>query len=129
MAEAKSELQPVAAADASGGRFGGFFQVGRPKVRVTSEYDSESSVFLHKASCKLLDNLAKLKLSFQENDALLKTSFEIMPGFQFKAASKSRAQQGEVAMVADLAGPAYKFELSSTLPSIGMESYVEPLEI
>ncbi|XP_011085063.1 outer envelope pore protein 37, chloroplastic isoform X2 [Sesamum indicum] len=41
-----------------------------------------------------------------------------------KLPSKSRycfkAQQGEVAMVADLAGPAYKFELSSTLPSIGM---------
>ncbi|KAL0341398.1 UNVERIFIED_CONTAM: Outer envelope pore protein 37, chloroplastic [Sesamum radiatum] len=175
MAEAKSQLQPVAAADASGGRFGGFFQVGRPKVRVTSDYDSESSVFLHKASCKLLDNLAKLKLSFrnnskgkvsepqvtfttkffslhydvEENDALLKTSFEIMPGFQFKAAQQVKyskkavilnevilrtfvrencestnkaplAQQGEVAMIADLAGPAYKFELSSTLPTIGM---------
>ncbi|KAL0452864.1 UNVERIFIED_CONTAM: Outer envelope pore protein 37, chloroplastic [Sesamum latifolium] len=146
MAEAKSQLQPVAAAEASGGGFGGFFQVGRPKLRVTSEYDSESSVFLHKASCKLLDNLAKLKLSFrnngkgevskpqvtftskffslhydvEENDALLKTWFEIMPGFQFKAAQQVKAQQGEVAMVADLAGPAYKFELSSNLPSVGM---------
>ncbi|KAK4436629.1 Outer envelope pore protein 37, chloroplastic [Sesamum alatum] len=146
MTEAKSELQPVAAADANGGGFGGFFQVGRPKLRVTSEYDSESYVFLHKVSCKLLDNLAKLKLSFhnnskgevsepqvtftskffslhydvEETDALLKTSFEIMPGFQFKAAHQVKAQQGEVAMVADLAGPAYKFELSSAVPSIGM---------
>ncbi|KAG6408445.1 hypothetical protein SASPL_131457 [Salvia splendens] len=32
----------------------------------------------------------------------------------------SVARQGEVAMVADLAGPAYKFELSSAVPSIGM---------
>ncbi|RVW69037.1 Outer envelope pore protein 37, chloroplastic [Vitis vinifera] len=29
------------------------------------------------------------------------------------------AQQGEVAMVADLAGPGYKFELSSAVPAIG----------
>ncbi|CAK9182273.1 unnamed protein product [Ilex paraguariensis] len=31
------------------------------------------------------------------------------------------AQQGEVAMVADLAGPAYKLELTSPVPSVGMQ--------
>ncbi|KAK6161548.1 hypothetical protein DH2020_004929 [Rehmannia glutinosa] len=146
MAEAIAEPQLTAAAT-NGGEFGGFFQFGRPKLRVTSEYDSDSSVFLHKVSCKLLDNLAKLKLSFQnnskgevsepqvtftskhvslhydveENDALVKASFEILPGFQIKAAHQVKARQGEVAMVADLAGPAYKFELSSAVPSVGMK--------
>ncbi|XP_057777893.1 outer envelope pore protein 37, chloroplastic-like [Salvia miltiorrhiza] len=126
--------------------FGGFFKMGRPKLRVTSEFDSESSVFFNKISCKLLDNLAKLKLTFQngsngevlepqiflnskflslqydveESDALLKANFEIAPGLQFRAAHEFKARQGEVAMVADLAGPAYKFELSSAVPSIGM---------
>ncbi|KAI3470280.1 hypothetical protein Pfo_026943 [Paulownia fortunei] len=150
MAEAISDPKPIAAAAASaatnGGEFGGFFQLGLPKLRVTSEYDSDSSVFLHKVSCKLLDNLAKLKLSFQNNskgevsepqvsftskyfslhydveesDALLKASFEVVPGFRFRAAHQVKARQGEVAMVADLAGPAYKFELSSAVPSVGM---------
>ncbi|XP_047976435.1 outer envelope pore protein 37, chloroplastic-like, partial [Salvia hispanica] len=139
-----SASPPPLAADA--GSFGGFFKMERPKLRVTSEYDSETSVFFNKISCKLLDNLAKLKLSFQnsnngellephlylkskffslqydveENDALLNTSFEIAPGLRFRAATELKARQGEVAMIADLAGPAYKFELSSAVPSIGM---------
>lgn len=45
-----------------------FFKgVNRPKLRVTSEFDSDSLQFLNKVSCKLFDNLAKLKLSFQNN--------------------------------------------------------------
>lgn len=110
MEEAKSDPQAIAVPAAADG--GGFFQLGRPKLRVTSEYDSDSSVFLHKVSCKLLDNLAKVKLSFfnnskgevsepqvsftskffslqfdvEERDALLKASFEIVPGIQFRAA-------------------------------------------
>lgn len=110
MAEAKTAPQPLAAPAAAGG--GGFFDLGRPKLRLTSEYDSENSVFLHKVSCKLLDNLAKLKLSFynnnkgevsepqitfnskffslqydvEESDALVKSSFEIVPGVQLRAA-------------------------------------------
>lgn len=122
MAETKSDLQLVTAATTTtstateGCRFGGLFQSGRPKLRVTSEYDSDTSVFLHKVSCKLLDNLAKLKLSFynnnkgevsepqisfnskffslqydvEESDALLKTSFDIMPGIQFRAAHQAK---------------------------------------
>ncbi|KAK6130589.1 hypothetical protein DH2020_035681 [Rehmannia glutinosa] len=129
-----------------GGAFRGFFQSGRPKLRLTSEFDSESSDFFNKISCKLFDNLAKLKLTFHNNskggvsepqlflnskffslqydvvesDALLKSSFEIVPGLQFRAAHDVKARQGEVAMIADLAGPAYKLELSSAVPSIGM---------
>lgn len=106
MAEAKSDQQPIAADG------GGFFGLGRPKLRLTSEYDSDTSVFLQKVSCKLLDNIAKLKLSFynnskgevsepqitfsskffslqydvEESDAVLKTSLEIVPGVQLRAA-------------------------------------------
>lgn len=39
----------------------------RPSIRLTSEFDSDSSVFFHKVSCKLFDSLAKLKLSFHNN--------------------------------------------------------------
>lgn len=100
------------------GSFGGFFKMDRPKLRVTSEYDSESSVFFNKISCKLLDNLAKLKLTFQngsngevsepqiflkskffslqydveESDALLKASYEIAPGLLFRAAHEVKVQ-------------------------------------
>ncbi|PIA25749.1 hypothetical protein AQUCO_10800027v1 [Aquilegia coerulea] len=38
-----------------------------PPVRVTSEFDSDSNIFLHKVSCKLFNSIAKLKLSFQNN--------------------------------------------------------------
>ncbi|CAN4080978.1 unnamed protein product [Withania somnifera] len=118
----------------------------RPKIRVTTEFDSESAVFFHKISCKVLDNLAKLKFSFQNNgkgelsdpqlaltskylsvhydveekNALVNASFDVAPGLQFKAIHEVKSQQGELSMVADLAGPAYKFELSSAVPSIGM---------
>ncbi|XP_073126806.1 outer envelope pore protein 37, chloroplastic [Henckelia pumila] len=155
MEEVKSDQQPLTTptgdagqnggASPKGGFFGGIFQKGRPKLRLTSEYDSETSVFLNKVSCRLLDNLAKLKLSFhnnskgevsdpqvtfaskffslhydvEENDALLKASFEIAPGLQFKADHSVKDCQGEVAMIADLAGPDYKFKLSSAVPSIG----------
>lgn len=105
MAESKFDPQPIADG-------GGLFASGRPKLRLTSEYDSDTSIFFQKVSCKLLDNLAKLKLSFynngkgevsepqisfiskffslqydvEERDAVLKTSLEIAPGVQFRAA-------------------------------------------
>ncbi|KAG5608556.1 hypothetical protein H5410_019837 [Solanum commersonii] len=117
----------------------------RPKIRVTTEFDSDSSVFFHRISCKVLDSLAKLKFSFQNNgkgelsdpqlaltskylslhydieekNALVNASFDVAPGLQFKAVHEVKSQQGELAMVADLAGPAYKFELSSAVPAIG----------
>ncbi|XP_058184238.1 outer envelope pore protein 37, chloroplastic [Rhododendron vialii] len=126
-------------------RAGGFLS-RRPGIRVTTEFDSDSAVFFHKISCKFLDSLAKLKVSFQNNDkgevfepqlaltskylslhydleernALVKSSFDVGPGLEFRASHDVKAQQGEVTMVADLAGPAYKFELSSAVPSVGL---------
>ncbi|KAJ0803361.1 putative outer envelope pore protein [Helianthus annuus] len=117
----------------------------RPSIRVTTEYDSDTSLFFHKVSCKLFDNLAKLKLSFQNNskghvsdpqlsfiskrischydlhehNALLNGSFDIAPGLQITAAHDVKAQLGQVTMVADLA-PSCKLELTSLLPSVGL---------
>lgn len=84
----------------------------RPALRVTSEFDSDSSIFLHKISCKLFDSLAKLKVSFQndnkgqifepqlaftskhlslhydleEQNAFVKSSFDVGPKLHFRAA-------------------------------------------
>ncbi|OMO93553.1 hypothetical protein COLO4_16819 [Corchorus olitorius] len=117
----------------------------RPTLRVTSEFDSDSRVFFHKVSCKLFDNLAKLKLSFannskreisdpqlaltskylsihydpEEQNALIKSSFDVGPRLLFKAAHDVKAKQGEVAMVA-LAAPGYAVELSSPVPYAGL---------
>ncbi|VFR03395.1 unnamed protein product [Cuscuta campestris] len=131
----------------SSGGFGPllWLQNRRPRVRVTSEYDSDSSVFLHKISCKLLDSLAKVKLSFQndgkgeisepqldltskylslhydieDQNAIVKANFDLTPSLQLKAIHDVKSKQGEVAMVADLSGPAYKLELSSSVPALG----------
>ncbi|XP_057781253.1 outer envelope pore protein 37, chloroplastic [Salvia miltiorrhiza] len=146
MAEAKVDPEPIAAPASAAADGGGVLRLGRPKLRLTSEYDSDTSIFLQKVSCKLLDNLAKLKLSFynngkgevsepqisfiskffslqydvEERDAVLKTSLAIAPGVQFRAAHQVKARQGEVSVVADLATPAYKLELASAVPSVGM---------
>ncbi|XP_057470560.1 outer envelope pore protein 37, chloroplastic-like isoform X2 [Actinidia eriantha] len=122
----------------------------RPGLRVTTEFDSDSSTFLHKISCKLLDSYAKLKLSFQNNDkdeisdpqldftskylslhynledqnAVVNSSFDLGPALHFRAAHDVKARQGEVAMVA---GPAYKFELLSSVPSVGLLDFISRL--
>ncbi|GLT89334.1 hypothetical protein SLE2022_073200 [Rubroshorea leprosula] len=118
----------------------------RPSLRITSEFDSDSLVFFHKVSCKLFDNLAKLKLSFQNNhkreisepqlaltskhlsihydledqNALVRSSFDVGPRLHFKAAHDVKSQQGEVAMVANLGDPGYAVELSSPVPYVGL---------
>ncbi|TYI53599.1 hypothetical protein E1A91_D11G016100v1 [Gossypium mustelinum] len=118
----------------------------RPSLRVTSEFDSDSRVFFHKVSCKLFDDLAKLKLSFvnnvkreisgsllaltskhlsihydpEEQNALIKTSFDVGPKLQFKAAHDVKAKRGEVAMVANVADPGYAVEVSSPVPYVGL---------
>ncbi|KAK3444329.1 hypothetical protein EUGRSUZ_A00428 [Eucalyptus grandis] len=118
----------------------------RPALRVTSEYDSDSSVFLHKVSCKLLDGLAKLKLSFrndrkgevveprlsfvskhlslhydvEEQSALLQSAFDVGPRLHLKAEHDVKAQQGVMSLVADLAEPGYALELSSPVPTVGL---------
>ncbi|XP_059448793.1 outer envelope pore protein 37, chloroplastic [Corylus avellana] len=117
----------------------------RPPVRVTTQFDSDSSVFFHKISCKFLNSLAKLKFSFQndskgeiiqpqvtfvskylsihydieEQNALLNTSLEVGPRLQLRAFHDVKAQQGELSMVANLADPGYALELSSLVPSVG----------
>uniref|UniRef100_A0A6M2EAS3 Outer envelope pore protein 37, chloroplastic n=1 Tax=Populus davidiana TaxID=266767 RepID=A0A6M2EAS3_9ROSI len=118
----------------------------RPKLRVTSEFDSDTSLFFHKVSCKLLDSFAKFKLSFQNNNkvelsqpqfaftskllsihydleehnALVKGSFDLGPNLHFKAAHDVKAQQGEVAMIADLGDPGYALQISSPVPTVGV---------
>ncbi|KAJ7980615.1 Outer envelope pore protein 37, chloroplastic [Quillaja saponaria] len=118
----------------------------RPAFRITTEFDSDSSIFFHKISCKFLDSLAKLKLSFHNNNkgdisepqlsvvskhlsinydlddqnALLKSSFDLGPRLHLEASHDVKAQQGEVAVVAHIADPGYKFELSSAVPSVGL---------
>ncbi|XWS50303.1 hypothetical protein CRYUN_Cryun12cG0076700 [Craigia yunnanensis] len=118
----------------------------RPSLRVTSEFDSDSRVFFHKVSCKLFDNLAKLKLSFinnskreisepqlaltskylsihydpEEQYTLIKSSFDVGPMLHFKAAHDVKAQRGDVAMIANLADPSYAVEVSSPVPYVGL---------
>ncbi|XP_008801070.1 outer envelope pore protein 37, chloroplastic [Phoenix dactylifera] len=122
------------------------FSVPRPAIRVTSVFDSDSSAFFHKVSCRLFDRLAKIKLSFQNDpsgevafpqlgfltkhfavlydlesrNALLKGSFDLANFLQVRATHDVKEQQGEVAMVASLADPSYKLELSSSVPSVGL---------
>ncbi|XP_068666221.1 outer envelope pore protein 37, chloroplastic [Aristolochia californica] len=122
------------------------FSLPIPAIRVTSEFDSDSSIFFHKVSCRFFDRLAKLKLSFQNNrngeilspqfgfitkylsllydledqSALVKGSFDVGSKLQFRAVQDVKAQQGEIAMVASLSDPSYKLELASPVPSIGL---------
>ncbi|KAE8710758.1 Outer envelope pore protein 37 [Hibiscus syriacus] len=115
-------------------------------LRVTSEFDSDSRVFFHKLSCKLFDNLAKLKLSFinnskreitepqlalfskhlsvyydpEEKNAVLQGSYDVNPTWHLKAALDIKAQQGEVAVIAKFADPSYAVEVSSPIPDISL---------
>ncbi|KAK7348505.1 hypothetical protein VNO80_23063 [Phaseolus coccineus] len=118
----------------------------RPALRVTSEFDSESAVFFHKISCKLLDNLAKFKFQFnhsgkgdiaepqisfvskhlslhydlEDHNALVKTSIDVGPRLHLTAAHDVKAQQGEVTMLANVAHPGYSLQLSTPVPSVGL---------
>lgn len=118
----------------------------RPGIRLTTEFDSDTALFFHKVSCKVLDSVAKLKLTFQNNDrgeisdpqislsskylslsydledhaAFVKSSVDLRPGLSFKASHAVKEQQGELAMVADLAGQDYKLELSTAVPFYGL---------
>ncbi|RXI05521.1 hypothetical protein DVH24_017563 [Malus domestica] len=118
----------------------------RPSVRLTSEFDSDSSVFFHKVSCKLLDSLAKLKLSFSNNhkgelsppqltfvsknlsvhhnfedqSTLLNGSVDVGQRIHLRATHHLQAQEGEATVVAKLADPGYALELSSPVPYVGL---------
>ncbi|GMI76505.1 chloroplast outer envelope protein 37, ARABIDOPSIS CHLOROPLAST OUTER ENVELOPE PROTEIN 37 [Hibiscus trionum] len=115
-------------------------------LRVTSEFDSDSRVFFHKLSCKVLDNLAKLKLSFinnskreitepqlalfskhlsvyfdpEEKNAIFQGSYNVDPTWHLKAALDIKAQQGEVAVIAKLADPSYVVEVLAPIPDISL---------
>ncbi|KAJ0979680.1 hypothetical protein J5N97_015154 [Dioscorea zingiberensis] len=125
---------------------GGLLKFPRPAVRVTSEFDSETEVWFHKVSCRLFDRLAKLKLSFQNDqrgqvsspqigflaknlsiiydvesqNALLKGSLDLAGCLQLRATHDVKDQQGEVALTANLTDPSYKFELASAFPFNGL---------
>ncbi|XP_050372321.1 outer envelope pore protein 37, chloroplastic [Argentina anserina] len=119
----------------------------RPSVRVTSEFDSDSSVFFHKVSCKLLDSVAKLKVSFsndhkgevvsppqvsfisqylsihynfEDESTILNSSVDVGPRLQFRASHDLKARQGEASMLAKFPDPGYALQLSSTFPSAGL---------
>ncbi|KAB2001054.1 hypothetical protein ES319_D12G274300v1 [Gossypium barbadense] len=118
----------------------------RPSLRATSEFDSDSRVFFHKVSCKLFDNLASLKLSFindrkreisepqlmltskylsihydpDEQNALIRTSFDVGPMLNFNVAHDLKAQQGEVSMNASLPSPGFGVQVSSSFPYSGL---------
>ncbi|CAN1261964.1 Outer envelope pore protein 37, chloroplastic [Linum perenne] len=143
-----SQFPPPSATDVPPKQLPPFVSVlsRRPSFRVTTEFDSDSSVFFHKVSCKLLDSFAKLKLTFQNNNkgevsepqisllsnvlsihydveeqnALVKTSFDVGSRLHFKGFHDVKAQQGEVAVVTKLAEPGYALELSSPVPAAGL---------
>ncbi|KAH1075328.1 hypothetical protein J1N35_027656 [Gossypium stocksii] len=118
----------------------------RPSLRATSDFDSDSRVFFHKVSCKLFDNLASLKLSFindskreisepqlmltskylsihydpDEQNALIRTSFDVGPMLNFNVAHDLKAQQGEVSMYASLPNPGFGVQVSSSFPYSGL---------
>lgn len=118
----------------------------RPALRITTEFDSESTVFFHKISCKFLDSLAKLKLAFHNNSkgeiaepqisfvskylslhydledhsALVRSSVDVGPKLKLIGTHDVKAQQGEVTMVANLDDPGYALQLSTPLPSIAL---------
>ncbi|GMH29694.1 hypothetical protein Nepgr_031537 [Nepenthes gracilis] len=123
----------------------GHFSFRRPRIRVTTEFDSDSSIFFHKVSSKFFDGLAKLKFSFQNNEkgevadpqvafitkhlaihydveeqnALLEGFVDVGPNLKLRAAHDIKGQKGTLSMMANLADPAYKFELASAVPYIG----------
>ncbi|XP_074292063.1 outer envelope pore protein 37, chloroplastic [Silene latifolia] len=118
----------------------------RPPIRLTTEFDSDTSLFFHKVSSKLFNGLAKLKLSFRntsvgevvepqvslvtkhlnvhydvvERNALFNGFFDVGPNLKINAAHDLKAQQGEVTLVANLSDPGYQVELASPVPSIGL---------
>ncbi|GFP96862.1 outer envelope pore protein 37 chloroplastic, partial [Phtheirospermum japonicum] len=124
---AESTSNTKLATATNGGESGGFFKLGRPKLRVTSWYVNEnSSTFSHKVSSKLLDNLAKLKLRFKNNRkgevsepqvsftskyfrcftmsrtaTLVKAQFEIMPGIQLNAGHQFKVLFKNAALISN----------------------------
>ncbi|KAJ6420408.1 hypothetical protein OIU84_027865 [Salix udensis] len=84
----------------------------RPKLRQGRTLLNPSFAFTSK--------LLSIHYDLEEQNALVKTAFDLGPKFHFKASHDVKAQQGEVAMVADLGDPGYALEISSPVPSVGV---------
>ncbi|CAK9155973.1 unnamed protein product [Ilex paraguariensis] len=134
----------VTAGGGGGGGGGGFLALPkRPPIRVTSEFDSDSSIFFHKISCKFFDSLAKLKLSFQndkkgeisepqlvfkskylslnyefeEHNALVEGFFDFAPGLQLRAVHDVKVVQKNVLMKKmEVFGPCKEVSLNGRRP-------------
>ncbi|XP_078441358.1 chloroplast outer envelope protein 37 isoform X2 [Wolffia australiana] len=119
----------------------------RPAVRVTSEYDSDSQVFYHKVSCKIIDELAKLRISFMNNrdgeistpmirldlwkrlvvdydvearNAFVRGTFDVGKNVEIETYHDLKEKKGEVMMTTILAQPSYKLSLVSAVPSFSL---------
>ncbi|KAL5577631.1 hypothetical protein UlMin_019330 [Ulmus minor] len=100
----------------------------RPPIRLTSEFDSESSLFFHKVSFKLFDSLTKLNFLFQNDHKGQIVQPQV--GFILKHLSiHNDAQEGEVVLSVKLVEPNYALDLSSTVPSIGLEEVNKILSV
>ncbi|XP_031477256.1 outer envelope pore protein 37, chloroplastic isoform X3 [Nymphaea colorata] len=117
-----------------------------PAVRISSEYDSESSAFLNKVSCRVFNGLAKIKAQFQSNrngdinypqigfitkylsvlydyedqNAVVTGSFDVGSRLQVKGVHDVKSRQGDIKLVATMPDPSYKVELGSPVPFAGL---------
>lgn len=115
-------------------------------VKVSSEFDSEGSVFFNKISARVFDGIAKIKGSFQrsgsgeirspqlgfvtkylsvlydheDRNTLVTASADLPKRLQLKLVTDVQAQQGELKLLTSLADPRYRAELSCDVPSIGL---------
>ncbi|KAG8051160.1 hypothetical protein GUJ93_ZPchr0009g1711 [Zizania palustris] len=116
-----------------------------PAVRVTSEFNSESRLFSHRLSCRVLEGLAKIRLRVHHGAAgsplpefaLLARNFSVAVdtasrsavlrgvanlagSLRLHARHNTKEQQGEVAVTANLGDSPCKIELSSLVPPDGL---------
>lgn len=115
-------------------------------LKVSTEYDSEESIFVNKISARLLDGLAKIKASFQreqtgeirspifglstkhlsilydheERNALVTAVTNVGSRVQLKYLRDIRAQQGEVKLIARSTDASYQAEIGYDVPAAGL---------
>lgn len=115
-------------------------------LKVSTEYDSEESVFMNKISARILNGLAKIKASFQrepageirspvlglstkhlsilydheDRNALVTAVADLGSRFQMKYMRDIRAQQGEVKLIARSTDAKYQAEIGYDVPALGL---------
>ncbi|KAH7426682.1 hypothetical protein KP509_10G012500 [Ceratopteris richardii] len=115
-------------------------------VKVSTEYDSEESIFLNKVSARFLDGLAKVKASFQrepageirspifgfsskhlsilydheERNALVTAIGTLGSRVEMKYLRDIRAQQGELKLIARSMDTKYQAEIGYDIPTTGL---------